>query len=60
MFWPALWLLITGQPRAKDDGSQVAMWTRAGLGAAFAFGFLCAMAYGLLFGMILAAAGMAG
>ncbi len=60
MFWPALWLLITGQPRATQDGSPVPMWTRAGLGAFWAFGLLCALAYGLLFSMILAAVGATG
>jgi hypothetical protein len=57
MFWPALWLIITGQPRARDDGSAVPMWSRAGLAAFWALGLLSALAYGLLFGMIMAAVG---
>ena len=40
MGWAGLFLLITGEPGARPDGSQAPMWGRLGAGVALAFGVL--------------------
>jgi hypothetical protein len=42
--WAGLWMLITGQPKATQDGSPVAMWGRIGLGACLVIGMLIGFA----------------
>lgn len=42
--WTGAFLLITGQPKKTADGSPCPMWTRVGLGAAFAVGVLLGVA----------------
>jgi hypothetical protein len=38
--WAGTWLLVTGQPRARDDGTPAPMWSRIGLAAFFGWGVL--------------------
>jgi len=42
--WGGLWLLVTGQPRAKADGSKAAMWGRVGLAGFLGIGVLLGIA----------------
>jgi hypothetical protein len=43
-WWGGLWMLITGQPRATQDGSPAPMWTRIGLAAFLVIGVLVGVA----------------
>jgi hypothetical protein len=40
IWWGGAWMLITGQPKATDDGSPSPMWGRIGLGACLVVGVL--------------------
>jgi hypothetical protein len=40
IWWGGAWMLITGQPKATDDGSPAPMWGRIGLGACLVVGVL--------------------
>ena len=39
-WWGGLWLVVTGQPRAREDGTPAPMWSRIGLGACLAWGLI--------------------
>jgi hypothetical protein len=39
-WWAGLWLLLTGQPRAREDGGKAPGWSRAGLAVAFGMGVI--------------------
>src|SRR5208283_3528128 len=43
-WWAGLWLVLTGQPKATEDGSKAAMWGRAGLALFLAIGVLTGIA----------------
>jgi hypothetical protein len=38
--WSGMWMLVTGQPLASQDGTPAPMWGRIGLGACLVVGLL--------------------